>query len=149
MAKLLPEWKYMGTSRALTRGTHHCLREQICRSISRRWMPRETSSFIWEGFKIAPGMQRNYHDTARCSASALSWFAIRPPWVSVPRQWRGTDSSRPWSLSEEVFNNFRISESVGFVVFSFLIIMFAAKKLGYSKVQRGVDILNTETTYPC
>ena len=28
---------------------------------------------------------RNYHDTARCSASALSWFAIRPPWVSVPR----------------------------------------------------------------
>ena len=30
-------------------------------------------------------MQRNYHDTARCSASALSWFAIRPPWVSVPR----------------------------------------------------------------
>ena len=34
--------------------------------------------------------------------------------------------------------------------------MFAAKKLGYSKVQRGVyfffnniRILNTETTYPC
>ena len=132
------------------------LREQICQSISRQWMAGETSSFIWEGFKIAPDVQRNYHDTARCSASALSWFALRPPWVSVPRQWRGTDSSRPWSLSEEVFNNFRISESVGFVFFTFLIIMFAAKKLGYSKVQRGVDfffnnirILNTETTYPC
>ena len=85
--KATPRVKIRGNqpSRALTRGTHHCLREQICRSISRRWMPRETSSFIWEGFKIAPGMQRNYHDTARCSASALSWFAIRPPWVSVPR----------------------------------------------------------------
>ena len=83
------------------------LREQICRSISRQWMAGETSSFIWEGFKIAPDVQRNYHDTARCSASALSWFALRPPWVSVPRQWRGTDSSRPWSLSEEVFNSNR------------------------------------------
>ena len=96
MAKLLPEWKYVGTSQALTRGTHHCLREQICWSISHWWMPRETSSFIWEEFKIAPGIRRNYHDTARCSASTLSWFAIRPPWVSVP-----------WSLSEEVFNSNR------------------------------------------
>ena len=107
MAKLLPEWKHVGTSWAFAWRTHHCLREEMCWSISHRWMPRETSSFIWEGFKIASGMQRNYHDVARCSLSALPWFTVRPLWVFIPRQWRGTDSSGPWSLSEEVFNSNR------------------------------------------
>ena len=51
-----------------------------------------------EGFKIASGMQQNYHDVARCSLSALPWFTIRPLWVFIPHQWRGTDSSGPWSL---------------------------------------------------
>ena len=60
-----------------------------------------------EGFKIASGMQQNYHDVARCSLSALPWFTIRPLWVFIPHQWRGTDSSGPWSLSEEVFNSNR------------------------------------------
>ena len=54
----------------------------------------ETSSSICDGFKIASGMKWNYHDVAQCSASTLSWFAVRPPWASVPCHWR-TDSSRP------------------------------------------------------
>lgn len=59
------------------------------------WMLKETSSSICDGFKIASGMKWNYHDVARCSASTFSWFAVRPPWASVPCHWRRTDSSRP------------------------------------------------------
>lgn len=86
MAELLPEWKYVGASGALARRYHRCLREQICRSNSRRWMPKETRSSIRKWLKIAHGLQRNYHSAAQCVASDLSWFAVRPSWISVPRR---------------------------------------------------------------
>lgn len=57
MAKLLPEWKNVGTSRTFAGRSHRRFREQICRSASRRRMPRETVPSIREGFKSSHGLQ--------------------------------------------------------------------------------------------
>ena len=107
LAELLPEWKYMGASRALARRYHRRLREQICWSTSCQWMLRETRSSFREGFKIANGMQRNYHNVARCIASTVSWLAVWPVREPVPRNRRGADNSWPWFFPEEMFNGDR------------------------------------------
>ena len=48
-------------------------------------MSTETRSSIREELKIANGLQRNYHNAARCITSDLFWFAVRPLLISVPR----------------------------------------------------------------
>ena len=70
-------------------------------------MPRETHSSFREGFKIAHGRQRNYHNAVRCIARTVSWLAVRPAWEPVPRLRRGADNSRPWFFPEEMFNGDR------------------------------------------
>ena len=79
MEELFSVWKYMGTSRR----SHRRFPQQMSRSNSRWWMQRETHSSTGEGFKNVPGLQWNYHNAARCIASDLSWFAVRPLWDSV------------------------------------------------------------------
>lgn len=69
---------------------------------------RETSSSNREGFKIIPGLQRNYQDAAWCIiASDISWLAVRPAQELIPRQRRGADDSRAWFFPKEVFNSDR------------------------------------------
>ena len=99
--ELLPGRKHVGTGRPLAKGVHRRLRGQICRSTSRRWIQRETCSSLWEG------LQREVHNASRCSAIYVSWYAVRLPWDSIPRQWRGADQSRSWFLSEKVFDSNR------------------------------------------
>ena len=46
---------------------------------------RERFALLFEkGLKAPPGLQRNDHNATQCAVSDLSWFAVRPPWDSIP-----------------------------------------------------------------